>query len=219
MKMENKAPNMKTMNPTALLLSFMALLLSGCSSVMNIGEPDFACPTSNTSGLGCMGVRDLYKATDGPLDAIGKGVKDPKGKKLESTKKLQPVTEDASFEPSPWMDKPFPIRSQAKVMRIWIAPFEDESSDLNAPGLVYTEIESRRWNVGEGLVKRPSKLTPVQVSNSSGQENTPTNPFGVTNGSGQAVKALVNQTGSANKGSPQPKSPQAQPGQPGQPLR
>lgn len=44
---------------------------------------------------------------------------------------------------------PIPIRTPAKVMRIWIAPFEDQTGDLVMPGFVYTEIEPRRWVIGE----------------------------------------------------------------------
>lgn len=41
--------------------------------------------------------------------------------------------------------RPVPIRTPAQVMRIWIAPYVDRAGDLMAPGLVYTEIEPRRW--------------------------------------------------------------------------
>lgn len=42
-------------------------------------------------------------------------------------------------------ERPVPIRTPSQVMRIWVAPFVDESGDFNAPGYVYTEIEPRRW--------------------------------------------------------------------------
>lgn len=51
---------------------------------------------------------------------------------------------------------PIPIRTPAKVMRIWIAPFED-GDDLVMAGYVYTEIEPRRWVITEEGVERPSK--------------------------------------------------------------
>ena len=38
-----------------------------------------------------------------------------------------------------------PLRSPARVMRIWIAPWEDSRGDLHAPGYLFTEIEPRHW--------------------------------------------------------------------------
>ena len=40
---------------------------------------------------------------------------------------------------------PAALRVPARVMRIWIAPWEDSRGDLHAPGYLYTEIEPRRW--------------------------------------------------------------------------
>lgn len=41
--------------------------------------------------------------------------------------------------------KPVPIRTPAQIMRVWIAPYEAENGNLQAPGYVYTEVEPRRW--------------------------------------------------------------------------
>lgn len=45
-----------------------------------------------------------------------------------------------------------PIRTPAQVMRIWIAPYEDRNRDLHVPGLVYTDIEERKWLLGDSNV-------------------------------------------------------------------
>lgn len=39
-------------------------------------------------------------------------------------------------------------RQPAKVMRIFITPWEDEAGDLHMGGYVLTEVEPRRWSVG-----------------------------------------------------------------------
>lgn len=44
-------------------------------------------------------------------------------------------------------------RQPAKVMRIFINPWEDEAGDLHMGGYVLTEVEPRRWSVG---VQAPS---------------------------------------------------------------
>jgi conjugal transfer pilus assembly protein TraV len=186
-------------------IGLSAAMLSGCGSMMNIGESEFSCPGNVENGYKCMNVRDLYKATDGPSSSIGKKLPTPGADSAQNglVKKLQPAeVNPVGHEPTPWMDKPLPIRSQAKVMRVWVAPYEDEVGDLNAPGLVYTEIESRRWNVGEGLVRRPTRLAPIQVPGQQGASVQPdsgaTQPFAVSNSSGQAVSNLKNVTPGAN---------------------
>lgn len=41
-----------------------------------------------------------------------------------------------------------PFRANAQVMRIFIAPWEDEQGDLHMGGYVFSEIAPRRWTVG-----------------------------------------------------------------------
>ena len=56
----------------------------------------------------------------------------------------------------PSINQPLPIRTLPVVMRIWVAPWEDEAGDLHADGYMYTEIEERRWNLGDKY-KGPKK--------------------------------------------------------------
>jgi conjugal transfer pilus assembly protein TraV len=185
-------------------------LLSGCSSTLNIGESDFSCPGTVENGFKCMSIRDLYKATDGPSSGFGKrsaelgmSASDSSGAK-KPVKLQQEEKGQVGYEPTPWMDKPLPIRSQAKVMRVWISPYEDDVGDLNAPGLVYTEIESRRWNVGEGLVKRPTRLAAMQIpgqvgGGQDGNDGKASAPFSVSGANGQPVGNLKNVTPKTNQ--------------------
>jgi hypothetical protein len=55
-------------------------------------------------------------------------------------------------------------RLPAKVMRIWIAPWEDSRGDLHAPGYLYTEIEPRRWTIGgPAEPERVTLIRPLQI--------------------------------------------------------
>jgi conjugal transfer pilus assembly protein TraV len=49
-------------------------------------------------------------------------------------------------------------------MRIWIAPFEDSDGDLQVGGFVFTELEARRWLIGQPGEKGHPPLRPLQVS-------------------------------------------------------
>jgi len=59
---------------------------------------------------------------------------------------------------------PIPLRVPAQVMRIWLAPWEDERGDLHASGYVFTEIAPRTWSLAAGPDQRSTAwLTPLQV--------------------------------------------------------
>jgi len=47
-------------------------------------------------------------------------------------------------------------------MRIWVAPWEDTNGDLIVTGYVYTEIEPRRWVIGDGTPENEPVLRPLQ---------------------------------------------------------
>lgn len=42
-----------------------------------------------------------------------------------------------------------PVRAPAKVMRILVMEWEDAAGSLHMPGTIFTEIEPKRWSVGQ----------------------------------------------------------------------
>lgn len=48
-------------------------------------------------------------------------------------------------------------------MRIWVAPWEDTNGDLIISGYLYTEIEPRRWVIGDSAPKGKFVLKPLQI--------------------------------------------------------
>lgn len=57
-----------------------------------------------------------------------------------------------------------PVRTAARVMRIWVAPYEDAKGDLHAPGFVYTEIEPRRWAYGAAFETDERLFEPLEAT-------------------------------------------------------
>jgi conjugal transfer pilus assembly protein TraV len=56
------------------------------------------------------------------------------------------------------------LRTPAQVLRVWVAPWEDAHGDLHGAAYVYTEVEGRRWLLGEPAPRTTSPLlTPLQV--------------------------------------------------------
>lgn len=160
------------------VLACCLVSITGCSSFWNVGESDYACPHNVSGGVTCLSAREVYKATEtsdrARITHKNGELVDPKGVEKNSG---APAANSAGGAPRgnpeleamvPTIDKPVPLRSQAKVMRVWVAPFEDSDGDLNAPGLVYTEIEPRRWNLGDGMVKKSQAISPLTASAGKG---------------------------------------------------
>ena len=157
--------------------------MTGCAS-LGLGESEYACkgrPNEPT----CMSARDVYQATnykdsiveykeeeseDGDDIAFDDEFND-EWEIEEETKaprsKSDPMVVDARRYipakplPVPRMIGALPVRSKSKIMRIWIAPYEDKAGDLNAPGIVYTEIEGRKWTIGEDLYRGERRFSPL----------------------------------------------------------
>lgn len=136
-----------------LNLSVLALcsLLTGCSSFLNIGSPEYSCKGLPT-GAQCASARDIYEETNNgnvPLTLGDKSSEQTIGT-IEKTESFNPSSKLLNnYVPAHTAGQPIPIRTPAQVMRIWISPWEDKNGDLIMPGFIYTEIEPRRWVVGE----------------------------------------------------------------------
>ncbi|WP_304526735.1 type IV conjugative transfer system lipoprotein TraV [Halomonas sp. I5-271120] len=160
-------------------------LLAGCSS-MNVGESEFSCSGMpgdwNGKSPACASATEVYEMTNNgevpnPVTPVDR-MKEEQQARLNGGSVEQevagqpagvdPVTNDYVTPALP--NRPVPIRTPAKVMRIWVAPWEDTSGNLNVPGYVYTEIEPRRWTVGEQVPTSNPTLRPLQVSEPASQQ-------------------------------------------------
>jgi conjugal transfer pilus assembly protein TraV len=56
---------------------------------------------------------------------------------------------------------PMPLRSQAKIMRVWVAPWEGTDGALHMPSYLYAEVEDRRWSIGEKRMEVAPAITPL----------------------------------------------------------
>jgi len=148
------------------LLTASVLALNGCS-YMGIGQGDFSCP-GGIDGVRCMSARQVYQATESSdyvktaSENDKSGASKPVGVLDHSNSSLK------SQVVIPSIEQPVPIRTQAKVMRIWMAPWEDDDGDLHADGYLYTEIESRRWNLGERFRSPGTAISPLSVKTQTG---------------------------------------------------
>jgi conjugal transfer pilus assembly protein TraV len=78
---------------------------------------------------------------------------------------------------------PSPLRSQARVLRLWIKPWEDADGDLYDQGYVYVQVDNGQWLIDH--VQRqirdayaPLKAPPNFPSKSAPDTATESNPGG-----------------------------------------
>ena len=140
---------------TALTLSH---LITGCSMI-SVGEENFSCSGMPGETL-CGSATKVYEHTNGEYspppavivteDSDGNQTVRP----LDDNDENRHIANQNVTAKIPINEDVIPIRTPAQVMRIWIAPWEDESGSLHVTGLVYTEIEKRKWNIGDKYKKR-----------------------------------------------------------------
>ncbi len=132
----------------------VALSLTGCSTTK------YGCkgmPEDPT----CLSAVDAYKITDKANTTIRPA--DASTSTSTSTTPVATLIPPANPAPAPKIDDPTPIRTPAKVMRVWVAPWEDADGDLNVSGFVFTELEPRRWMIGRPLPMLNPSISPLQV--------------------------------------------------------
>lgn len=140
---------------------WLPLLLTGCA----LGQGNYGCP-ANRDGVRCLSTREVYQQTHqgkGPPPTQIKNGKIINPPPVNTSEQTLPVTRE-SLVIADLSDSKVPIRTAAHIMRIWIAPWEDQQGDLVLSGYVYTEIEPRRWRVGLTPAKINNSLTPLKAS-------------------------------------------------------
>ena len=150
--------------PRCLPVVAFAALASGCATM---GGGEFACPAPD--GVSCMSAIEIYEATNartnlesGPEMRGAPNVVEGGGSlSLAPVARSGVVTDGASLSLASApvaRGSDLPLRAEAKVMRIWVAPWTDEAGDLVMPGHIFTEIEGRRWTIGGQLPSAASTL-------------------------------------------------------------
>jgi len=125
----------------SLLAMLLPLLIQGCASPFACkGFPQFSA---------CKSASQAYRATDkvDPKEAL----KDAPVEGLE--RRTESPASDLRVD-----------RTQAQTLRIWQAPFEDDQGDLIGSSTLVTEIEPRRWRMGQNRMPVPRRLAPLQVA-------------------------------------------------------
>ncbi len=157
----------------------VASILSGCAS---LGENEYGCKGMPEGSI-CddpivvyehsHDVNDLEKirtypddenedtdeASNGTDSYFGDG--DKKKKKEKQSEETVVMVKSKQLIVNPLSPKP--VLEPASIMRIWMAPWNDNNDDLHWPGYIFTEVTPRRWSFGEASVGSLQPKLPVHV--------------------------------------------------------
>lgn len=175
------------MNTLVLRIGVLCLLLplSACTNMSGLGgDSTYACKAP--AGVACDSVSGTY------ANAIHNNLpsqRTPRSTTVQKTEsEVRPAsavtrTASAVHADDSTAVTPSPLRSQARILRLWIKPWEDADGDLYDQGYVYVQIDNGQWQIDH--VQRqirdayaPLKTPPKSATDATAEANPAVNPPG-----------------------------------------
>ena len=164
----------------------MLFLLPALSACMNMsglgGDSKYACKAPE--GVACDSVSGTY------ANAVHNNLPSQRAQRSA-------VTEQGESEPSPSTNfartnvstasgnaddgtTTGPLRSQARVLRLWIKPWEDADGDLYDQGYIYVQVDNGQWLIDHVQRQIRDAYAPLKAPPKSATEATAEPNAGVT---------------------------------------
>lgn len=133
-------------------LAFGATMLAGCMNMSGLsGSSNYACKAPD--GVTCDSVSGTY------ANAVHNNLPSQRARSAALVPTRAPTSTDvqsnlgtaaATRASLPAMDtasslSPTPLRSSARILRLWFKPWEDADRDLYDQGYVYVQIDGGQW--------------------------------------------------------------------------
>lgn len=128
----------------------LLLPLAACMNMSGLGgESKYACKAPD--GVACDSVSGTY------ANALHNNL--PSQLAQRSARRLKETSEDkpphtvetaissAKANASGMAVTPSPLRTQARILRLWIKPWEDADGDLYDQGYVYVQVDNGQWQI------------------------------------------------------------------------
>lgn len=143
----------------ALLPAVAATVLCACSSMSGLDAmSQYACKAP--AGVKCESVSGTYhNALQNNLPAQRqRGETAPRQDPAAAPPPALPTSSVSGIDRAP-----APIRSQPRVLRLWIKPWEDSDRDLHDQGYVYVQIDQGRWLVDHAPRQTREAYAPIRA--------------------------------------------------------
>lgn len=142
----------------ASIIPAAVLALAGCGSLSGLdGSSEYGCKAPE--GVKCDSVSgNYYNALQNNLPSQrSRRQATPPG---ENKPAPAPSNAPTSYTPSP-------LRAQARVLRMWVKPWEDLDRDFNDQAYVYVQIDSGHWLVDHAQREIRNAYAPVRPPRSA----------------------------------------------------
>ena len=128
----------------------LLLPLGACMNMSGLGgDSKYACKAPE--GVACDSVSGTY------ANAIHNNLPSQRAKRSAAPRKeaseanppesALPAPSSVATGDADTVVTPSPLRSQARLLRLWIKPWEDADGDLYDQGYVYVQVDPGRWQV------------------------------------------------------------------------
>ena len=165
----------------------MVFLLPALSACMNMsglgGDSKYACKAPE--GVACDSVSGTY------ANAVHNNLPSQRAQRSAVTEKVESEQKPPTNAVRPTLSAaagnaangttPAPLRSQARVLRLWIKPWEDADGDLYDQGYIYVQVDNGQWLIDH--VQRqirdayaPVKPPPNAANEVASEANPAANP-------------------------------------------
>ena len=153
----------------------VALCLAGCASLSGVGgESHYACPAPK--GVRCGSVTANYLQSL-PGDRPGRLTSGAASESERPHVAAEPAPGQAAPAATP--DATTPLRSPPRILKLWVAPWEDREGVLHDAAFVFVPIDHGRWLLRHG---RPATRLQDRLVPPSGAPAPAGNPPSATLG-------------------------------------
>ena len=128
----------------------LLLPLAACMNMSGLGgESKYACKAPD--GVACDSVSGTYANAlhnNLPSQQAQRSARRQKEAFEESpSSKVGRAISSATANASGMAVTPSPLRTQARILRLWIKPWEDADGDLYDQGYVYVQVDNGQWQI------------------------------------------------------------------------
>ncbi|TNC80102.1 MAG: hypothetical protein C9356_15705 [Oleiphilus sp.] len=135
-----------------IALAFSAHLV-GCTGLGLQESSDFSCQKEPGTNH-CLPASKIYELSegDGDLSAAIEREKEERERAAKGDKVEQAEQENRVAKPDvvlPTFEQPQTLMNLPLIVRVWVAPYEDERRNLLMPGYMIVKAKDWSWSVGE----------------------------------------------------------------------
>ncbi len=175
-----------------LAVAATLFLLNGCSSLTGLGgTSSLSCPRPD--GTTCKPITEVYQDKPGNTQSASVAITSSSTIDDSMVTKKPPVS-IAMARTSSVADSANkasgPLRTPPRVLRVWIAPFEDSDGDLYEDMRVYLHLDAGRWTIEHQRDRATRAYTPIKAPTKQAGSPTVSSPSGALNNSGSGVTAI-----------------------------